>query len=92
MGTLDEVEGLSEKETFELSLEGHKGAAIWRSCWWMGEGDTGDRVEENCRGGERQGQGPKYILEAKSQGRVMLWSTDRRGADFHEAKEWLSST
>ena len=90
-GTLNEVEGLSEK----LSPEGHKGGAKWRSCWWMGEGDPGDGVEENGRGGKQQGQGLKYILEAESlcgQSRVTLWSADRREADFHEAQEWLAST
>lgn len=46
---MEEVEVLFEKGTFELSPEGHKGAAIWRSCWGMGEGDTGDRMEKYCR-------------------------------------------
>ena len=46
---MEEVEVLFEKGTFELSPEGHKGAAIWRSCWGMGEGDTGDGMEKYCR-------------------------------------------
>lgn len=86
-GTLDEVEGLSEK----LSPEGCKGSHMEKLLVDRGRGHRRwDGTE--LQGGEQQGQGPEYILEAEShcgQSRVMLWSTDRREADFHEAEEWL---